>query len=230
MEGEDREVPHPSDYVELRCASAFSFLAGASNPEDLVDRAAGTGHHALALADRDGLYGIPRFHQAAQAAGLAAIVGARVRVLGGPELLLLVETARGHRHLARLLTAAHAKGGKHAPRFVTWDELETHAGELVALVRGDATLSAAALDRVRATAGAGRTWVDVSRHLDRRLEAAARRAAALAEACGVPVVASNDVRHARAADRVVLDVLTCLREKTSSTAPGGGSRRTPSGT
>ncbi|MEB2344154.1 MAG: error-prone DNA polymerase [Deltaproteobacteria bacterium] len=218
-------MPHPSDYVELRCASAFSFLAGASNPEDLVDRAAGTGHHALALADRDGLYGIPRFHQAAQAAGLAAIVGARVRVLGGPELLLLVETARGHRHLARLLTAAHAKGGKHAPRFVTWDELEAHAGELVALVRGDAALSAAALDRVRATAGAGRTWVDVSRHLDRRLEAAARRAAALAEACGVPVVASNDVRHARAADRVVLDVLTCLREKTS--LDGAGRRLAP---
>src|SRR5690606_25642709 len=133
---ETRRVPAPHpDYVELRCASAFSFLAGASNPEDLATRAAETGHRALALADRDGLYGIPRFHQAATAAGLEAIVGARVTVgvspprgsspakpsakpsgssakpsgSSGRELLLLVETPRGYRHLSRLLTLAHAK-------------------------------------------------------------------------------------------------------------------------
>jgi len=228
-----------ADYVELRCASAFSFLAGASNPEDLVERAALTGHRALALADRDGLYGIPRFHQAAAAAGLEAIVGARVSLAAQPrgsspaqpsgssgcELLLLVETPRGYRSLARLLTAAHAKGGKHAPCFVTDDELAAHAGEWVALVRGDAALTAGALDRVRAACGAGRTWVDVSRHLDRRLEAAARRAAALAEARGVPVVATNDVRHAKASDRALLDVLACLREKT--TLDGAGRRLAP---
>ena len=55
-----------ADYVELRCRSAFSFLEGASNPEDLVERAAELGHPALALADRGGLYGAPRFHQAAR--------------------------------------------------------------------------------------------------------------------------------------------------------------------
>ena len=58
----------PSDYVELRCRSSFSFLEAASNPEDLVDCAADHGYPALALADRDGLYGAPRFHQAAEAA------------------------------------------------------------------------------------------------------------------------------------------------------------------
>ncbi len=217
--------PPSPDYVELRCASAFSFLAGASNPEDLVERAGEAGHRTLALADRDGLYGIPRFHQAAQAAGLGAIVGARVRVADGPELLLLVETPRGYRQLARLLTVAHAKGGKHAPCFVTWDELEEHAADLVALVRGDASLCAAALDRVHALFGAARCGVDVSRHLDRRLEAAARRAAALAEARGVAVLASNDVRHAHASDRPLLDVLTCLHEKTS--LDGAGRRLAP---
>ena len=62
-------APHPAaDYVELRCRSAFSFLEGASNPEDLAERAAELGHPALALADRGGLYGMPRFHQAAAAA------------------------------------------------------------------------------------------------------------------------------------------------------------------
>ena len=72
------------DYVELRCRSAFSFLDGASNPEDLVARAAEQGHGALALADRDGLYGAPRFHAAARAAGLRPIVGAEVTLEDGP--------------------------------------------------------------------------------------------------------------------------------------------------
>ena len=72
--------PPACDYVELRCRSAFSFLEASSNPEDLVEAAAERGHSAIALADRDGLYGIPRFHQAARAAGLRAIVGAELAV------------------------------------------------------------------------------------------------------------------------------------------------------
>ena len=67
-----------SDYVELRCRSAFSFLEAASNPEDLIQRAAELEHPTLALGDRDGLYGTPRFHQAARAAGIRAIVGAEI--------------------------------------------------------------------------------------------------------------------------------------------------------
>ena len=64
-------------YIELHTASAFSFLDGASLPEALVDRAAHLGYPALALLDRDGVHGIPRFHLAAQKAGLKAIVGSR---------------------------------------------------------------------------------------------------------------------------------------------------------
>ena len=67
-------------YVELRCRSAFSFLDGASLPEDLINRAAALGYPAIALADRDGVYGAPRFHQAAQRAGLRAIIGAELRL------------------------------------------------------------------------------------------------------------------------------------------------------
>ena len=78
---ENRRVsprPPACDYVELRCRSAFSFLEASSNPEDLVFAAAEQGHAALALADRDGLYGIPRFHAAARASGVRAIVGAEI--------------------------------------------------------------------------------------------------------------------------------------------------------
>src|SRR5258708_9291192 len=67
-----------SPYVELRARSAFSFLEGASAPEDLVDCAAALGYDVIALGDRDGLYGAPRFYQAGTRAGIKAIVGAEV--------------------------------------------------------------------------------------------------------------------------------------------------------
>ena len=70
----------PSDYVELRCRSSFSFLEAASNPEDLALRAAELGYTALVLGDRDGVYGIPRFHRAASAAGVRPLVAAQVTV------------------------------------------------------------------------------------------------------------------------------------------------------
>src|SRR5262245_28268794 len=107
--------PRACDYVELRCRSAFSFLEAASNPEELVTCAAELGYPALALGDRGGLYGSPRFHQAATAAGLRALVGAEVE-LEGDALLLLCESPRGYRNLCRLLSLGHARGGKGAKR------------------------------------------------------------------------------------------------------------------
>src|SRR5438045_7543576 len=71
---------HLSTYVELHSASAFSFLQGASLPEALVERAAALGYPALALLDADGVYGAPRFHKAAQKAGLRAIIGAELTI------------------------------------------------------------------------------------------------------------------------------------------------------
>src|SRR5262249_26467213 len=102
-----------TDYAELRCHSAFSFLEGASNPEDLAQRAAELEHPTLALADRGGLYGAPRFHQAAQAEGVRAIVGAELDLAAGPpgaRVLLLVESREGYRHLARLISRGHGAG------------------------------------------------------------------------------------------------------------------------
>ena len=71
-----------SSYIELHTASAFSFLQGASLPEALVDRAADLGYPALALLDRDGVYGAPRFHKAARAAGIRPIIGAELTITG----------------------------------------------------------------------------------------------------------------------------------------------------
>jgi error-prone DNA polymerase len=108
------QVSATEGYVELRCRSAFSFLDGASLPEDLIAAAAAGGADALALTDRDGVYGAPRFFAAARAAHVRPIVGADVTLADGtPPLLLLVEDRTGYRNLCKLLTAARAGLGKH---------------------------------------------------------------------------------------------------------------------
>src|SRR5215204_73373 len=97
-------------YIKLHTSSAFSFLDGASLPEALVDRAAELGYPALAMLDRDGVYGAPRFHLAAKRAGIKAIVGAELSMAGmsddgwGMRLPVLVESRDGYRSLSRLVT------------------------------------------------------------------------------------------------------------------------------
>jgi error-prone DNA polymerase len=188
-------MAQPQDYVELRARSAFSFLEAASNPEDLALAAAELGYPALALADRDGVSGAPRFHRAAKAAGLRALVGAEVavepvgnRANRSDRLLLLAESAEGWRRLCRLLTLAHARRDKQLesrdPRArdriqVRWSELEEFAGHWSVLARGDEHLSAALLERAKPVFGQ-RLAVDVSHLLDRRQARAGRRAAVLA--------------------------------------------------
>src|SRR6266571_1586809 len=95
-------------YVELHAHSAYSFLDGASQPEELAARAAELGYEALALTDHDGVYGSLEFAHAAKAFGVRAITGAEVTLADDPHVTLLVETPRGYANLCRLLTASHA--------------------------------------------------------------------------------------------------------------------------
>src|SRR5690349_16713734 len=164
------------DYVELRCRSAFSFLDGASLPEDLVAAAAGQGHEALALSDVNGLYGAPRFHAAARRAGVGAIVGAEVALeregIGKEKVaaeakpsdlapvLLLVESRAGYQNLCRLLTAAHA-GRAKGTGAVTHAQLAAHAQGLVALAGAAPRDDLAELRRVF---GFERLYVEAQRH------------------------------------------------------------------
>lgn len=143
-------------YAELHVASAFSFLDGASLPEDLVARAAELGLPAVALTDRSGVYGAPRFFKAARAAGIRPLVGAEVvlaeddgakaparstrreaaqRALEGHRLLLLVENQQGYRNLCKLLTAA-ARGRPKGDARATWDDIRDHAEGLHCLTGG----------------------------------------------------------------------------------------------
>jgi len=210
----------PCDYVELRARSAFSFLDGASNPEDLALRAAELGHAAFALADRDGLYGAPRFHAAARKAGVRPIVGAELSDLEGRPLELLAESREGYRNLARLLTVAQGHAPKGEAR-ASWDEVEAHAAGLVALAPATAlgprggSVASDWLDRALGVFGRERIGLAVARAKDRALEAETRRAVALAESAGVPVVATGDVRAARSEGRKLLDAFACLRHHTT---------------
>ena len=107
-------------YVELHAHSAYSFLDGASHPEELALRAAELGYEALALTDHDGVYGSLEFAHAAKHFGVRPITGAEVTLHGGAHVTLLVESATGYANLCRLLTAAHAdtrpkQGRKAAP-------------------------------------------------------------------------------------------------------------------
>src|SRR4051794_4366613 len=95
-------------YVELHCHSAYSFLDGASQPEEVAARAATLGYDALALTDHDGVYGSLEFAHAAKPLGIRPITGAEVTLAGGAHVTLLVESARGYANLCRLLTEAHA--------------------------------------------------------------------------------------------------------------------------
>jgi error-prone DNA polymerase len=94
--------------VELHAHSAYSFLDGASLPEELAANAAELGYDALALTDHDGVYGSLEFAHAAKAFGVRPITGAEVTLTDGSHVTLLVENARGYANLCRLLTAAHA--------------------------------------------------------------------------------------------------------------------------
>src|SRR5712675_3126820 len=106
------------NYIELRTRSAFSFLEGSALPEDLVERAAELGYPALAMGDRDGLYGAPRFYHGAERAGIRAIVGAELTLdlssarapsIGDPgdqRLYVLVPDRERYRNLCRMITAS----------------------------------------------------------------------------------------------------------------------------
>ncbi len=99
---------HSPSYVELHAHSAYSFLDGASQPEELAARAVELGYEAMALTDHDGLYGSLEFAHAAKALGLRPITGCELTLESGSHLTVLVESRRGYSNLCRLLTRAHA--------------------------------------------------------------------------------------------------------------------------
>jgi error-prone DNA polymerase len=206
-----------AEYVELHCHSAYSFLDGASQPEELVTRAVELGYEALALTDHDGVYGSLEFAYAAKALGLRSITGAEVTLADGSHVTLLVETPRGYANLCRLLTAAHAHERLN-PRLDPALLAEQNEG-LVCLSgcarRGLAVRDPNAAARLAAAFGRDRFFVELQRPYER---GDARRNAALrtlAETLGVRTVAAGDVHAHRLRRTRLQDVLVAIKNRTS---------------
>src|SRR5262245_3691722 len=215
----------PRQYVELHAHSAYSFLDGASLPEELAIRAAELGYDALALTDHDGVYGSLEFAQAAKTFGVRPITGAEVTLADGPHVTLLVESAVGYANLCRLLTAAHAgtripgKERELLEPALEQAELEQRNEGLVCLSgcarHGLAVRSPNAAARLAKAFGRDRFFVELQRPFER---GDARRNGALrelAEALDVATVATGDV-HAHDPSRTALqDALVAVKNRTS---------------
>jgi error-prone DNA polymerase len=202
-------------YVELHSHSAYSFLDGASLPEELAARAVELGYEALALTDHDGVYGSLEFAHAAKALGVRPLTGAEVTLADGSHVTLLVETPRGYANLCCLLTQAHAHERLN-PRLDVAALEERNEG-LVCLSgcarHGLAVRNPNAVTPLARAFGRERFYVELQRPYlrgDARRNAALR---ALAETLGVRTVATGDV-HAHHPRRLCLqDVLVAVKHK-----------------
>ncbi|HWC86993.1 MAG TPA: PHP domain-containing protein [Solirubrobacteraceae bacterium] len=204
-------------YVELHCHSAFSFLDGASLPEELVAAALELGYEAVALTDHNSVSGSMEFAVAARGLGMRAIHGAEVDLDDGRHLTLLVEDATGWSSLCRILTRAHAhtrgRPGPPSQAHVPLTEVLEHADGLVCLsgcaLRG--VHDEPTLHRLREAFGPDRLRVELQRPFLRDDRARNRRLVRLAERLGVPCVATGNV-HAHARSRAPLqDAFVAVR-------------------
>ncbi len=203
--------------VPLWCKSNGSFLEGASHPEELVEEAHRMGLPALALTDRDGVYGAVRAHVRARDLGLPLILGSQVTVDDGSSIVLLVRDRRGWANLCRLITAGRLRSPKGTCR-VSWDEVCGAAGGLIALWSGRGGLPAGGPDP---GAVAGRLkdafgdalYAMLARHRRADEVEAERRLRERAARLGIPVVAAVEVLYHVPARRALQDVLTCIRHQ-----------------
>jgi error-prone DNA polymerase len=236
---------HDSEYIELHATSAFSFLAGASLPERLIERAVELEMPAIALADRNGVYGAARFHTSAKRCGLKAHIGAEIAVssfgnrLAPPDwlphqfpsdparIVLLCASQSGYQNLCQLITRFKMRETTKAEGAATTGDLDEFSGGLICLTGGDEGPLAAALARggeseARKTAeqlaaiyGRGNLYLELQRHKEREEECRNQSLLRIAANLGLPVIATNGVRYAEARDRELLDVFTSIRHHTT---------------
>ncbi|MFP6584854.1 MAG: error-prone DNA polymerase [Candidatus Hydrogenedentota bacterium] len=204
-------------YTPLWCKSNYSFLEGASHPDELVDEAYRLGLRSLALTDRDGVYGLVRAHVRARELGVQLISGAQMSV-GEDRILLLAENRAGYGNLCRLISKGRLRSPKGLSD-VTWSEVYEHAAGLVALWPGMTSLSNEVSSDLRDTFG-DRLYALLTRHRqagDERREHALRE---WARRHTVPTVAGMEILYHTPARRPLQDILTCIRHGVSLSTAG----------
>src|SRR5689334_4267754 len=220
-------------YIELHARSAFSFLEGASVPEELIATALDFDMPAMALLDRDGLYGAPRFHLSAKKNAIRAHIGAELTVKTPNSdvvsIPVLAKNRTGYQNLCRLITLMKLRAPKHAKPgecAATAAELAAHAKGLICLTGDDDGPLAHALQRADADRakeaqrtidwlldvfGKKNVYAELQRHFDRDQEARNQAVIELARRNRLPLLATNGVCHATGARRQMSDVFTCIR-------------------
>jgi error-prone DNA polymerase len=214
-------------YAELHCHSAFSFLDGASLPEQLALTAANLGIAGVALTDHNGVYGSMAFAQEAKSLGLQAITGAEVTLVNGSHVTLLAETPIGYANLCRLLTEAHlSRTDRRDPR-LDFASLEArHEGLIIlsgcrngllpnTLARDGLGAARRLAERCSAVFGHDRFFVELQRNLVRGDGALTRALQALAADVRLGVVASGNVHYHQRERHRLHDVLVAIRHRTT---------------
>ena len=211
-------------YSALWCKSSFSFLEGASHPDEYVEEAASLGLSALALTDRDGVYGVVHAHRRAVELGVRLIIGAEVSVDDGTRIVLLAAERIGYANLCRLITRGRLRSDKGASS-VTWDEVCAHASGLLALWGGERSALTATVEPLHVAASledafGDRLYAIVARH--RRAEETEEEARLRRRATrlGIPIAAAVEVLYHSPPRRPLQDVLTCIRHGTRLTTVG----------
>jgi error-prone DNA polymerase len=209
-------------YVELHARSAFSFLEGAATPEELASTCSALGMSSMALLDRDGLYGAPRFYLATQKIGIRAHIGAEVSCMHGWRYPLLVTSPEGYKNLCRLITRMKLRAAK-GEGAIEASELENFSNGLICLTGGDEGPLAyvlrtggresarKCLEQLCAIFGRENVYVELQRHFSIEEERRNQVAIELARSLHLPLLATNGVCHALLVQREILDVFTCLR-------------------
>jgi len=231
-------------YVELHAASAFSFLEGASQPEKLVERAVELEMPAMALLDRNGVYGSARFHTSAKRNSVRAHVGAEIAVSSfGSRLVppawlphqyfpeparvsLLCESRLGYQNLCQLITKFKMRERGKSEGAATTLDLQQYASGLVCLTGGDEGSLAVALvnggeeagrrtvEKLVQTFGPQNVYVELQRHQEREEEWRNQASLRIARSLNLPVLATNGIRYATKYEREVLDIFTVVRHHT----------------
>jgi len=211
-------------YVPLWCKSHFSFLEGASHPEELVETAEGLGIERIALTDRDGIHGVVEAHVAARERGLRLIIGSEITLEDGSSIVLLAQDRAGYSRLCHLITRGRRRSVK-GESVVTWEEVCQHSCGILALWGGSGSLLVGAVSPdgvvgdLRDAFGE-RLFAVAARHRRAREVEEEARLRARADRHGVPVVAASEVLYHRTSRRDLQDVLACVRHGVSLSGAG----------
>jgi error-prone DNA polymerase len=217
-------------WVPLWCKSNFSFLQGASHPDELMEQAASLGLRSLGMTDVDGVYGMVRAHKAARQHGVHLIAGAQITVEHTDRLLLWATSRTGWANLCRMISIGrlqHPKGTCN----LRWDELLPHTSDLIACygtaripdLHNDPPHALCHWQNLRDTFG-DRLYLGLSRHLNPADLRHQLQLHDLSRASGVPIVAVPEILYHTPARRPLQDILTCIRHNTPITRIGTRTR------